>query len=70
MDDPVDDILLFKKELVIYFCQFIKFNALIGLQVLAIEKWDTDTVEEFLKTHLIPPEELNDKNDYLKTNMI
>ncbi|KAJ1523356.1 hypothetical protein ONE63_001225 [Megalurothrips usitatus] len=42
-------------------------------EVLAIEKWDTDTVEEFLKTHLIPPEELHDKNDkedYLKTNMV
>ncbi|XP_034232939.1 selenoprotein F [Thrips palmi] len=39
-------------------------------EVLAIEKWDTDTVEEFLRTHLIPPEELSDKNDYLKTNMV
>lgn len=33
---------------------------------LAIEKWDTDTVDEFLKTHLMEAEDL----DYLKTNRI
>nr|CAD7447380.1 unnamed protein product [Timema bartmani]CAD7458266.1 unnamed protein product [Timema tahoe] len=36
--------------------------------VLAIEKWDTDTVEEFLKTHLTSPDE--EKEDYLRTNEI
>ena len=39
-------------------------------EVLAIEKWDTDTVEEFLKTHLMAPEEVKDNTDYLKTNMV
>lgn len=39
------------------------------LETLAIDKWDTDTVEEFLKTHLEPvTEELN--LDYLKTNLV
>lgn len=41
-----------------------KFN----LQVLAIEKWDTDTVEEFLKTHLEPVED--DGDDFLNTNNV
>ncbi|XP_063229769.1 selenoprotein F [Bacillus rossius redtenbacheri] len=36
--------------------------------ILAIDKWDTDTVEEFLKTHLIDPDE--EENDYLQTNQI
>ncbi|XP_022194947.2 selenoprotein F [Nilaparvata lugens] len=38
-------------------------------EVLAIEKWNTDSVEEFLNTHL----ESSDKDsepDYLKTNQI
>lgn len=37
-------------------------------ETVAIEKWNTDSVEEFLNTHLIKPEELD--NDYLRTNMI
>ncbi|KDR06683.1 selenoprotein F [Zootermopsis nevadensis] len=36
--------------------------------VLAIDKWNTDSVEEFLKTHLISDSEEN--NDFLKTNMV
>ncbi|XP_014285992.1 selenoprotein F [Halyomorpha halys] len=35
-------------------------------EVLAIERWDTDTVEEFLKTHL----EIDSDRDYLRTNKI
>jgi len=31
------------------------------LQVLAIEKWDTDTVKEFVKTHLIPYDQLEEE---------
>ncbi|KAJ9582451.1 hypothetical protein L9F63_003209 [Diploptera punctata] len=37
--------------------------------VLAIDKWNTDSVEEFLKTHLISENEEN-ADDYLETNMI
>ena len=37
-------------------------------QVLAIDKWNTDSVEEFLRTHLISENEEN--TDYLKTNMV
>lgn len=36
-------------------------------EVIAIEKWNTDSVEEFLNTHLIMEEE---EHDYLKTNRI
>ncbi|XP_068086622.1 selenoprotein F isoform X2 [Anabrus simplex] len=36
--------------------------------VLAIDKWDTDAVEEFLRTHLISEDE--EKPDYLETNMV
>ncbi|KAL1117260.1 hypothetical protein AAG570_004586 [Ranatra chinensis] len=35
-------------------------------EVLAIEKWDTDAVEEFLNTHL----ESVEKEDYLRTNHV
>lgn len=35
---------------------------------VAIEKWNTDSVEEFLKTHLVS-EEFDDRH-YLKTNQI
>lgn len=38
-------------------------------QVVAIEKWDTDTVEEFLKTHLVSEDD-DETADYLKTNRI
>lgn len=34
-------------------------------ETVAIEKWNTDSVEEFLNTHLE-----KDTNDYLKTNMV
>ncbi|XP_030752739.1 selenoprotein F [Sitophilus oryzae] len=34
-------------------------------ETVAIEKWNTDSVEEFLNTHLD-----NDEDDYLKTNRI
>ena len=37
-------------------------------QVLAIDKWNTDSVEEFLKTHLVSDSE--DNSDFLKTNMV
>jgi hypothetical protein len=37
-------------------------------QVLAIDKWNTDSVEEFLKMHLLSDSEEND--NYLETNMI
>ncbi|KAJ3665908.1 hypothetical protein Zmor_001372 [Zophobas morio] len=33
-------------------------------ETVAIEKWNTDSVEEFLNTHLVP------EDDYLRTNMI
>jgi hypothetical protein len=36
--------------------------------VLAIDKWNTDSVEEFLKMHLVSDSEEN--NDFLKTNMV
>lgn len=35
-------------------------------ETVAIEKWNTDSVEEFLKTHLV---EINE-DDFLKTNMV
>lgn len=35
---------------------------------VAIEKWNTDSVEEFLKTHLIKEED--DDHHYLKTNKL
>lgn len=35
-------------------------------ETVAIEKWNTDSVEEFLNTHLVKDEE----NDYLRTNMV
>uniref|UniRef100_A0A0A9VRP0 Selenoprotein F n=1 Tax=Lygus hesperus TaxID=30085 RepID=A0A0A9VRP0_LYGHE len=38
-------------------------------EVLAIERWDTDAVDEFLKTHLEPANKDKDQ-DYLKTNRI
>ncbi|XP_077293239.1 selenoprotein F [Arctopsyche grandis] len=38
-------------------------------QVVAIEKWDTDTVEEFLNTHLVHEDD-DESKDYLKTNRI
>ncbi|CAH0547263.1 unnamed protein product [Brassicogethes aeneus] len=37
-------------------------------ETVAIEKWNTDSVEEFLKTHLIGKSDSN--NDYLRTNMV
>lgn len=37
-------------------------------ETVAIEKWNTDSVEEFLKTHLEKEEE--DDRHYLKTNQI
>ncbi|KAI5729249.1 selenoprotein F isoform X2 [Diaphorina citri] len=44
-------------------------------EVLAIERWNTDSVEEFLKTHLesddpAPAEVEEENRDYLKTNMV
>jgi hypothetical protein len=36
--------------------------------VLAIDKWNTDSVEEFLRTHLLSDNEEN--NDFLETNMV
>ncbi|XP_017779057.1 PREDICTED: 15 kDa selenoprotein isoform X2 [Nicrophorus vespilloides] len=35
-------------------------------ETVAIEKWNTDSVEEFLNTHL----QNNEEHDYLRTNMI
>uniref|UniRef100_V5IAF9 Selenoprotein F n=1 Tax=Anoplophora glabripennis TaxID=217634 RepID=V5IAF9_ANOGL len=35
-------------------------------ETVAIEKWNTDSVEEFLKTHLVKI----DDDDYLRTNMV
>ncbi|XP_028151002.1 selenoprotein F [Diabrotica virgifera virgifera] len=35
-------------------------------ETVAIEKWNTDSVEEFLSTHLIKL----DDDDYLRTNMV
>jgi hypothetical protein len=35
--------------------------------VLAIEKWDTDTVEEFLKTHLEPVDE--EESNYINNTI-
>ncbi|XP_049784656.1 selenoprotein F [Schistocerca cancellata] len=37
-------------------------------EVLAIDKWNTDSVEEFLKTHLESVED--EKRDYLESNMV
>ncbi|KAL3266861.1 hypothetical protein HHI36_011013 [Cryptolaemus montrouzieri] len=37
-------------------------------ETVAIEKWNTDSVEEFLNTHLIKPDVLD--NDYIRTNMV
>ncbi|GLH14050.1 Selenoprotein F [Gryllus bimaculatus] len=37
--------------------------------VLAIDKWNTDSVEEFLRTHLEMPNDLSD-DDYRQSNMI
>lgn len=34
-------------------------------ETVAIEKWNTDSVEEFLNTHLIKSDD-----DYLRTNMV
>jgi hypothetical protein len=34
-------------------------------ETVAIEKWNTDSVEEFLNTHLMPQDD-----DYLRTNMV
>jgi hypothetical protein len=39
-------------------------------QVLAIDKWNTDSVEEFLKMHLQSDSEENENDNYLETNMI
>ncbi|XP_075229941.1 selenoprotein F [Lycorma delicatula] len=40
-------------------------------EVLAIEKWNTDSVEEFLNTHLESGDSSTEnERDYLKTNMI
>uniref|UniRef100_A0A8D8QYT5 Selenoprotein F n=2 Tax=Cacopsylla melanoneura TaxID=428564 RepID=A0A8D8QYT5_9HEMI len=45
-------------------------------EVLAIEKWNTDSVEEFLKTHLendevvIAADKEEPNRDYLETNMV
>lgn len=41
------------------------------VETLAIDKWNTDSVEEFLKTHLVSvnSEDLNDLN-YLQSNMV
>lgn len=36
------------------------------VETLSITKWNTDTVEEFFKTHLEQPEDA----DYLRTNEI
>lgn len=38
------------------------------VETLAIDKWNTDSVEEFLKTYLEPVEEIN--LDYLQSNMV
>ncbi|XP_059478405.1 selenoprotein F [Neocloeon triangulifer] len=38
-------------------------------EVLAIERWDTDTVEEFLKTHLEPVDD-DSADDFLRTNNV
>lgn len=35
-------------------------------ETVAIEKWNTDSVEEFLNTHLLP----DDDSNYLKTNRV
>lgn len=37
-------------------------------ETVAIEKWNTDSVEEFLNTHLVKEED--DERAYLKTNLI
>lgn len=39
----------------------------LNVQVLAIERWNTDSIEEFLNTHLEPDDTVE---DYLKTNKI
>lgn len=38
------------------------------VETLAIDKWNTDSVEEFLKTYLLPVGQMN--LDYLQTNMV
>ncbi|EEB11766.1 15 kDa selenoprotein precursor, putative [Pediculus humanus corporis] len=38
------------------------------VETLAIDKWNTDSVEEFLKTYLEPVNNVN--LDYLKTNLV
>ena len=47
------------------------------METLAIDKWNTDSVEEFLNTYLILPGEEDDddddddeEEDYLETNKI
>ena len=39
-------------------------------QVLAIERWNTDSVEEFLNTYLEKDEMDSNGKDYLETNRI
>lgn len=45
------------------------------METLAIDKWNTDSVEEFLNTYLILPGEEDEedeekKEDYLETNQV
>jgi len=39
------------------------------METLAIDKWNTDSVEEFLETYLILPGQ-EDSDDYLETNQL
>ncbi|KAK6627184.1 hypothetical protein RUM44_009661 [Polyplax serrata] len=38
------------------------------VETLAIDKWNTDSVEEFLKTYLAPVDQIN--LDYLQSNLV
>lgn len=42
------------------------------VETLSINKWNTDTVQEFFETHLMSPETKDQaaEEDYLKTNRV
>uniref|UniRef100_A0A1B6E787 Selenoprotein F n=1 Tax=Clastoptera arizonana TaxID=38151 RepID=A0A1B6E787_9HEMI len=39
-------------------------------ELLAIEKWNTDSIEEFLNTHLESPDDEDSDKEYLRTNQV
>lgn len=39
-------------------------------ETLSINKWNTDTVQEFFETHLTSSESIGEESDYLETNQL